>query len=157
MYSVIHRLHFRTRAVSSLPDLLRTEKEHVREVLTKCKHPLWAPDRMEYKNSQQNNISRGPWKSIRNICSKYGIQTYFKGNKSVKNILVCHQKINTSWNRKVELFIGTGAKSWNLMMSTYENQVENLVKCSKNILKYFHPYMATRPSLATPSPWANSA
>ena len=72
---------------------------------------------MEYKNSQQNNISnnfssninnsknnsngnnkskgftvklyiQSLGESIKNICSKYNIQTYFKGNKTLKSILV---------------------------------------------------------------------
>ena len=54
-YSVINTLQPRTKAVSSMPELLRTEKEHAREVLTKCEYPTWALDRMEYRYQQNNN------------------------------------------------------------------------------------------------------
>ena len=126
-YSVMNTLHYRAKAVSSLPDLLRTEKQHLREVLTKCKYPLLALDRMECKSFQQNNIrtsaiisavtkkndsnysrsnnyhnnnsnnkSKGyiviPYMhglgSFKNICSKYGGQNNFKGNRTLMNILV---------------------------------------------------------------------
>ena len=32
--------------------------------------------------------TKGLWESIKKICSKYGIQTHFKGNSNTKNILV---------------------------------------------------------------------
>ena len=31
---------------------------------------------------------QGLWKSIKNICKRYGIQTHFKGNSTIKNMLV---------------------------------------------------------------------
>ena len=111
---VVITLQIRANAVSSTPELVRTEKELGREVLNICKYPTWALDRVEYKNYQQkwsnnkasnnnnnnssnNNKSKGylllPYmqglcESIKNICGKYGIQTYFKGNRTLKNILV---------------------------------------------------------------------
>ena len=41
--------------VFSEPELLKTEnKRHLREVLTECKYPTWALDRMEHSNFQQS-------------------------------------------------------------------------------------------------------
>ena len=62
---------------------------------------------------------------------------------------LCHPKIKNPRNRKVELFIATGARIWNAMMSTLENQLEHLGKGLKNTQKYLHPYMATSLPLAT--------
>ena len=37
-----------------MQELLRTEKEHTREVAAKFKYPTWVLDRMESKTYQQN-------------------------------------------------------------------------------------------------------
>ena len=107
-YSVINTLVHRAKAVCSNQELLRTEEQHIREVLTKCNYPTRALDRMGHKNYQQNkhnkannknnNIkssgytvipyTKGLCESIKRICSTYGIQTYFKGNRTLENILL---------------------------------------------------------------------
>ena len=42
----------------------------------------------KYKENIVIPYTRGVGKSIKNICRKYGIQTHFKGNRTIKNILV---------------------------------------------------------------------
>ena len=39
MYSFINMLYHGTKTVSIISELLRTENEHLREVLTKCNYP----------------------------------------------------------------------------------------------------------------------
>ena len=92
--------------------------EHFRKVLTHCKYPEWAFDRVKkrltkptsevsYGASSQattgaqpttNEVktmdhivipyTQGLCESIKKICSRYGIQTHFKGNGTIKNLLV---------------------------------------------------------------------
>ena len=92
--------------------------EHLRKGLTHCNYPKWALDKMEKRltklisevsnvtNSQgttgtqptTNEVktkghivipyTQGLCKSIKKICSRYGIQTHFKGKGTIKNLLV---------------------------------------------------------------------
>ena len=95
--------------------------EHVRKALTNCNYPKWALDKVEKrltKSSSEVNDSansqgttgaqlvtnevktkdhivipytQGLCKSIKKICGRYGIQTHFKGNSTIKNLLVSPQ------------------------------------------------------------------
>ena len=76
-YSVIDTLYHRTKTVPSIPELLRTEKEHSRSVLTKCKYPHMVFEKMESKNFKQNKKTIGYiiipymkdlWESFKKIC-----------------------------------------------------------------------------------------
>ena len=40
-YNIINTVNHKAKTVTSLPELLRTEKEHSREVFSKCKYPHW--------------------------------------------------------------------------------------------------------------------
>ena len=92
--------------------------DHLRKAFSTCKYPRWAIDRVERRFSQltsegsnsansQDTTGTEPTtteaktkghifipytqdlcKSIKKICSKYGIQTHFRGNKTIKNISV---------------------------------------------------------------------
>ena len=92
--------------------------EHLRKALTNCKYPMWALDKVEKTltqsasevndgaNSQGTTgaqpttsevknkghivipYTKGLCKSIKKICGRYGIQTHFKGNSTIKNLLV---------------------------------------------------------------------
>ena len=89
--------------------LLQKEKDHLRKALTKCNYPKWALDL--HKSSRQVNdggnntaqsanqgvqskghivipYTQGLCESIRKICGRYGIQTHFKGGRTIKNLLV---------------------------------------------------------------------
>ena len=94
---------------------LDEEHEHLQKVLTICKYPRWAFNRMKKisapvpsksnKNKDKNgtdnksksNIRRnyitvtytkGLSESFKNICKKHGIQVYFRGSKTIKDLLV---------------------------------------------------------------------
>ena len=98
----------------SNPELLQKEKEHLRKALTKCNYPKWALDKVEKRlnrssrkvnNGGNNNAqsanhgvhskghivipyTQGLCESIKKICGRYGIQTHFKGGRTIKNLLV---------------------------------------------------------------------
>ena len=98
----------------SNPELLQKEKDHLRKALTKCNYPKWALDKVEkrlYRSSRQVNDERnntaqsanhevqsrdhivipytqGLCESIKKICGRYGIQTHFKGGRTIQNLLV---------------------------------------------------------------------
>ena len=113
-YSVIHTLSHRASTVCSKPDLFQQEKDHLRKALIKCKYPKWALDKVEKRlnmstrevtdggttgaqpasNEVKNKghivipYTHGLCESIKNICGRYGIQTHFKGSRTIKNLLV---------------------------------------------------------------------
>ena len=98
----------------SKPELLQQEKDHLRKALTKCKYPKWALDKVEKRlNKSTRQVSDGgttgaqpatiegknkghiviPYtqglcESINKICGRYGIQTHFKGGRTIKSLLV---------------------------------------------------------------------
>ena len=112
-YSVINTLHHRAKAVCSNNQLLKEEEDHLKEVLTGNKYPLWALNRVKIKNkttqAQQQRIQpnvntkgttcnqksymvlpyvKGLSESMKNVGKKHGIQTYFKGGKTIKSLLM---------------------------------------------------------------------
>ena len=113
-FSVIQTLSHRASTVCSNPELLQKEKEHIRKALTKCNYPSWALDKVEKRlnrssgqvNDGGNNsaqsanqgvpstghivipYTQGLCESIKKICGRYGIQTHFKGGRTIKNLLV---------------------------------------------------------------------
>ena len=113
-FIVIHTLSHRVSTVCSKPELLQQEKDHLRKGLTKCKYPKWAlykvekslnrftiqvsdggttgaqPVTNEVKNKGHIVIpyTQGLCESIKKICGRYGIQTHFKGGRTIKNLLV---------------------------------------------------------------------
>ena len=116
-YSVINTLTHRTQTVCSKPELLQKEMEHLRKALTHCKYPIWALDRVEKRLTKPTSdvsneadsqgtahtqpttnkvktkghivisYTQGLCERIIKICSRYGIQTHFKGNSTIKNLL----------------------------------------------------------------------
>ena len=117
-YSVISILLHRAKDVCSTKQQLEEEHTHIQKVLTSGKYPGWALNRMKNKtsapvkptnnnNNNNNNNKKGtnsktiigrnyitvPYmkdlsESIKNTCKKYGMQVYFKGGKTVKDLLV---------------------------------------------------------------------
>ena len=113
-FSVIHTLSHRASTVCSKPELLQKEKDHLRKALTKCKYPKWALDKVEKRpnkstrqatdggttgaqpstNEGKNKghivipYTQGLCESIKKICGRYGIQTHFKGGRTIKSLLV---------------------------------------------------------------------
>ena len=113
-FSVIQTLSHRASTVCSNPELLQKEKQHLRKALTKCNYPKWALDKVEkdltgLPDRSMMGATTLPslptmeckvrvilsypthkvlCESIKKICGRYGIQTHFKGGKTIKNLLV---------------------------------------------------------------------
>ena len=116
--------------VCSNPELLQKEKEHLRKALTKCNYPKWALDKVENRlnrpyrqvndggNSSAQSANHGvqskghiviPYtqglcESIKKICGRYGIQTHFKGGRTVKNLLVSPKDIDPMVNQSGSIY-----------------------------------------------------
>ena len=103
-YSVIGTLHHRANTIYSSSELLQQEEEHLHRVLTRCKYPVWAlnrvkikmkrPAQRDHKKNRNNNTGiqnknpnpyimvpyyKGLSESLKRTCNKYGVQVYFKG------------------------------------------------------------------------------
>ena len=103
-YSVINTLTHRAKAVCSNSKLLEEELKHLHEVLHQCKYPNWAINRVlkqqEHKRTRNRRVQgrntsqtqkkchivvsymKGLCESYKTICSKYGVQVYFKGGNT---------------------------------------------------------------------------
>ena len=130
-FSVIHTLSHRASTVCSRPELVQQEKGHLRKALTKCKYPKWALDKVEKRlNRSTRQVSDGgttgaqpatnevknkghiviPYtqglcESIKKICGRYGIQTHFKGSRTIKNLLVCPKIKDTMVNQSGAMYL----------------------------------------------------
>ena len=116
----------------SNPELLQQEKDHLRKALTKCKYPKWALDKVEKRlnkstrqatdggttgaqpatNEVKNKghiiipYTQGLCESIKKICGRYGIQTHFKGGRTLRTSW-SPPRAKTLWSTKVVPSIGT--------------------------------------------------
>ena len=107
-YSVIKTLTHRAHTICSTPKHLEAELKHLEEALGNCKYPKWAIKKVfkqhllrKEKKHQPTTTNKplrrshiiipyvpGMCESIKNIGKKYGVAVYFKGNRTLKNILV---------------------------------------------------------------------
>ena len=115
-YRVISTLYHRAKTVCSNLQNLHREQEHLQKVLMRCKYPELALNRMKKRinapvipkdnnsnketptsSSNISNIKRnyivvpytkGLCESTKYIWKKFGIQVYFKGGGTIKDILV---------------------------------------------------------------------
>ena len=110
-YSVIGTLQHRAETICSSPQLFQQEEKYLQKALQRCKYPAWALNRVMIKSKgsvnkkrrdttktgQNNNIQkpymvvpyyRGLSESLKKVCSRHGVQVYFKGGNTIKNLLV---------------------------------------------------------------------
>ena len=117
-FSVIHTLCHRAQIVCRNPELLHKEKAYFRNVLTQCKYPKWALDKVDRRLNipsreapdRANNqgtagaqpatnefkikghivipYTQGLCESIKKICGRYSIQMQFKGSNTIRNLVV---------------------------------------------------------------------
>ena len=103
-YSVVSTLHHRAKAVCSTQQLFDEEEHHLQKVLKENKYPNWplnrvknkikTPTKQDLKRREITSNSRGQNKpymvlpyvrglseSMKNICSKHGVQVYYRGGK----------------------------------------------------------------------------
>ena len=131
-FNVVHTLSHRASTVCSKPELLQKEKDYLRNALTKCNYPKWALGKVEKRlnkstrqatdggttsaqpapNEATNKghivipYTQGLCESIKKICGRYGIQTHFKGGRTIKNLLVSPRTM-ALWSTKVVPSTGT--------------------------------------------------
>ena len=111
-YSVIGSLQYRAKTICPDKEMLRSEEHHLEEAPTRYKYPTWALNKAKMKTKTaanrnnkrnnkitNNNIQRpthllyhtyyqGISESIKKACSEYGVQVYFKGGNTIKNLLM---------------------------------------------------------------------
>ena len=105
-YSVVGTLYHRAKTICSNNQRLQQE-EHLTKALGNCNYPRWALNRVKIRinnpaqkknrTTQENNIPkpyvtvpyyRGLSESVKKKCSNYGVQVYFKGGTTIKNLLM---------------------------------------------------------------------
>ena len=104
-YSVVCTLHHRAKTICSSTNMLQREEEHLQRVLTKCKYPTLAINRVKMKmkkpaqkkknTSSNNNQPKGqkPYMivlyyqglsdSVKRTCNKHGVQVYIRGGVTI--------------------------------------------------------------------------
>ena len=98
-YSVINTLRHRTNTVCSTKQLLIEEEDHLYNALGRCKYPLWAWNRSNTnkkkksnnqgnKNTKKSYIVVPYMKTCKNIFRKYGVEVYFRGGSTIRDLLV---------------------------------------------------------------------
>ena len=108
-YSVVGTPHHRVKTLCSNNHLLQQEEDHLSEALMSYNYPIWALNRVKMKmndpaqkkknktnTTQQNNTPKpyitvpyykGLSESVKKKCNNYGVQVYFKGGITIKNLL----------------------------------------------------------------------
>ena len=124
-YSVIKTLTHRAHSICSNPQLLEKELNHLETVLGHCKYPKWAIRRMLNQQHRKENkqtarrTTNNPIKkshvvipyvpgiceSIKNIGKKHGMAVYFKGGKTLKNILVSPKNKDEMVKKKEQCYL----------------------------------------------------
>ena len=109
-FSVINTLRHRAKTVCSTNKLLKEEENNLHNALRRCKYPLWAWNRVNINKNQKrknkgnnnnnnnsNNINKpyivipymkGLGESCKNICRKHGVEVYFRGGSTIRDLLV---------------------------------------------------------------------
>ena len=108
--SVVGTLHHRAKTICSNRQLLQQEEEDLSEAQMNCKYPIWALNRVKMKmnkpaqkkknnpNTTQQNTNLKPYitvpyykglsESVKKKCNNYGVQAYFRGGTTIKNLLM---------------------------------------------------------------------
>ena len=116
---VFHAISMKEISVNWFPTLtllLQQEEEHLKQALTRFKYPASAMNKVKMKTkatpnknsrgikNSNNNIQKpymvtpyykGISESIKKTCSKHGVQVYFKGGNTIKNLLVAPKDQDT--------------------------------------------------------------
>ena len=110
-FRVINTLKHRARTVCSNQHLLQEEEDHLNRALKRYKYPNWTLSRANIHQRKKNDTNQGtnnttsqrgsnnrpyivvPYiqsmgESCKKICRKHGVNTYFKGGNTIKDLLV---------------------------------------------------------------------
>ena len=89
---------------------------------------------------------------MKKTCSEYGVQVYFKGGNTIKNLLMAPKDKDTI-QKKVESYTDIHVTGWNVMRNTLDSPLEHLERGSKNTSMHLPLFMTTLTSLVTMLPW----
>ena len=153
-YSVIKTLTHRAHSICSTLQLLKRELHHLEEVFGLCKYPKWAiknifQQQQEKKRSEKKKQAptskyparkchilipyvQGICESLKNMCGKHGVTVYFKGQQTLKNILMSPKDKDSMVNKNSDIDIYCCGRI-DLMRSKKESQQGHLVKDLKNV------------------------
>ena len=112
-YSVINTLRHRAKTVCTTKQLLEKEEDYLFTALRRCKYPVWVWNRTNLKKKQKNNqgtsntkksyivvpYTKGLGETCKNICRRYGVEVYFRGGSTIRDLLV-HPKDNDTILKK---------------------------------------------------------
>ena len=124
-FSVINTLKHRTKTVCSNNHLLKEEEDHLNKAPKTCKYPEWALTRANIIQKRKTNTNQGtinntnktssnnkpcivvPYiqgmgESCKNICRRHGVEMFFKGGRTTKDLLV-HPKDRDTILQKSEV------------------------------------------------------
>ena len=76
---------------------------------------------------------KGISESIKKTCSEHGVQVYFKGGNTIKNLLVAPKDQDTIQKKSGVIYTDTNVTGWSVMRNTLESPQEHLERGSKNI------------------------
>ena len=136
---VLHVSSWRLNICSD-PQLLKQEEDHLYKALSTCKYPAWALNRIKMKirnpNTRRNNnkqkksgtdtnqkpyitvpYQRGLSESFKRTCNNHGVQVYFKGGTTIKNLWWL-QRIKILSRTEVESSTDLNVTGWSVMMNT---------------------------------------
>ena len=84
--------------------------------LTKLCPTQPATNEAKHKGHIVKPYTQGLCESLKKICGRYGIQTHFKGGRTIKSLLVS-PKDKTLWSTKVVPSTGTNVATLPVMMN----------------------------------------
>ena len=87
---------------------------------------------------------------MKKICSRHGVQVYFKGGNTIKNLLMA-PKDKDPIMKKVGSSIDTGVIGWIVIRNILVNPQGCLVRGSRNIKRHLPPYLTIPTPLVTTS------
>ena len=101
-YSVINTLRHRAKTVCTTNQILEKEEDHLFTALRRCKYPAGAWTRTNIQRKQKNKqgtsntmkshivvpYMKGLSETCKNICRRHGVEVYFKGGRTIRDLLV---------------------------------------------------------------------
>ena len=125
-YSVVDSLQHRANTISSNADLLKTAQKHLQVAVERCKYLAWAMNTANMKTRSATNKSRtrnsnassniqkphmvipyyqGMSDSLQKTWRAYGVQVYFQGGHTIKNVLMAPKDQDAIHNKSGIIYI----------------------------------------------------
>ena len=161
-YSVVDSLQHRANTISSNADLLKTAQKHLQAAVERCKYLAWAMNTANMKTRSATNKSRtrksnassniqkphmvipyyqGMSDSLQKTWRAYGVQVYFQGGHTIKNVLMAPKDQDAIHNKSGIIYIYITVIGWSVMRSILLNPLELLMRGLRKILRHPAPSM----------------